>query len=243
MVQNLVAVFSLLIGLAGLTLSYMAHRQTVRQDEQESARRAADVREAREEEQEQEHSFHERATRELRERQRYQASLISVLVAVPRSCLHGGWAVPRVVLENCSSQPVRDVWVSYRGEVIGTVPLLGTGEEFFPLPLTQLAGERSGQLGEVTVDFTDVSGIRWRREGYGALRRAREEIGESGGGWEDPETPHIERVTSSPPMPAPARGPLPPEASAQRPGQLLRPVVILVSVVLVAGGVWWLLSH
>jgi hypothetical protein len=38
MVQNLVAVFSLLIGAAGLMLSYAGHRQKVRQDEQERRR-------------------------------------------------------------------------------------------------------------------------------------------------------------------------------------------------------------
>jgi hypothetical protein len=41
MVQNLVAAFSLLIGLAGLTLTYASHRQKFQRDREQERRASA----------------------------------------------------------------------------------------------------------------------------------------------------------------------------------------------------------
>ncbi|WP_058043881.1 hypothetical protein [Streptomyces roseifaciens] len=269
MVQNLIAVFSLLTGLVGLTLSYAAHRQKVREGRQESALRAEELQKFRRE-REQERHLNEREQKAQRQRERHQASMISAHVVLSPSPIHDSWVVPKAVIQNGSNQPVRDVRVSFCGELIGGWPLLGTGEGTVPLPPTQIPQERSDQLRDLAVEFTDVAGIRWRREGYGVLRRARQDSAspETSGAWEVGEPPIIERVAppSGPPS-GPLTGggagagerngapaPLPPGPSlphggppppAGAPGRrrtgFFRPVVVLVSVVLIAGGVGWLL--
>ncbi|WP_208637204.1 hypothetical protein, partial [Streptomyces swartbergensis] len=87
MLQNLMAVFSLLVGLAGLTLSYAAHRQKVRQEGQEAELRAqelARLRREREQEERQRRREHEQEERrrqleqiEQQQRESRQASMIN----------------------------------------------------------------------------------------------------------------------------------------------------------------------
>ncbi|MDF3149219.1 hypothetical protein, partial [Streptomyces sp. T21Q-yed] len=181
MVQNLVAVFSTLIGLAGLVLSYAGHRQKVRQEAQESARRAEELRSI-EREREQ-----EREAGARRERERLQASMISGHIAQTPSALDDSWVVPQIVIHNGFNQSIRDVRVFRCGEVIRELPHVGTGYEYLRLPPTRIPDEHSGQI---TIEFTDVAGIRWRREGYGALQRARQGTeGSETWAWEDPEFP------------------------------------------------------
>ncbi|MCX5390314.1 hypothetical protein [Streptomyces sp. NBC_00094] len=266
MVQNLVAVFSLLTGLVGLTLSYAAHRQKVREGRQESALRAEELRRFQRD-REQERLLHEREQSAQRQRERHQASLISAHIALLPSSLHDSWVVPKAVIRNGSNQPVRDVRVSFRGEVIGAWTLLGTGEGTAPLPPTQIRDEHSDRLRDLAVEFTDVTGIRWRREGYGVLRRARQGVGdpETSGEWEAGEPPDVERAEQplGPPSGPLVGGPVgesvggSPGADApwpQSPGGsasagttgrrrtgFLWPAAVSVSVLLIAGGVWWLL--
>ncbi|MFF0204242.1 hypothetical protein [Streptomyces sp. NPDC005017] len=277
MVQNLVAVFSLLVGLAGLALSYAGHRQKVRQ-ERESTRRAdeqgraerAREREAAErlerERQDREREAdarRERARRARRERERYQASMIVGQVRLSRSTLSDNWVVPQVVVLNGSDQPVLDVRVSLRGEVISEMPVLAGGSEIFPLPPVRTTDDHHGQLGEVTVEFTDVQGIRWRREGQGALERAGQGVGGQEN-WGAPEPPVVrpdgppsgpsapegERTYAPAPPPSAggartpygggARTPYGQEATRRR-AAFLRPLMVLVSLALIAVGIWWLL--
>ncbi|MFJ9819693.1 hypothetical protein ACIRU3_31410 [Streptomyces sp. NPDC101151] len=220
MVQNLIAAFSLLIGLAGLTLTYAAHRQKGRQDSQTELK------------------LRERRRIARRQRERHQASMISTNVVGLRHTLDSNWIIWTVEIENRSNQPVRDVCVCFRGDVIGESPLLGTGECAFPLPPSE--SDAAGYQMHITADFTDVSGIRWRREGYGALRRAHQ----GADGWEDPEPPDIQWVAPPPAGGVPGSGPMARRAPRRRRrGWVLRPVAVLVSVVLIAGGVWWLLHH
>lgn len=249
MVQNLIAVFSLLIGLAGLTVSYAAHRQKVRQDRQEAALREEELQRFRRE-REQEQQLREREQSAERQRERHQASMINVDVTRLPSPLDRNWIIPKAVIQNRSNQPVRDVRVSFRDEVVGELPLLGTGEDAFELRPTE--GDAYRYLQHITVDFTDVAGIRWRLEGRGYLRRARQGTGgpETLGSWGDPEPPVIQQVSAPPPGPVcPAPPPPAPKtgratkAPVWRRGGFLRPAVVLVSVVLIAGGVWWLLHH
>ncbi|WKU48050.1 hypothetical protein Q3V23_30560 [Streptomyces sp. VNUA116] len=264
MVQNLVAVFSLLIGLAGLTLSYATHRQKVREEEQESALRSEELRKFQRD-REQEQQLHEQEKNAQRQQERQQASMISAHIALPPSPLHDSWVVPKVVIQNGSNQPVTDVRVSFRGKAIGEWPLLGTGEGTFSLPPTQIPDPHSDQLRDIAVEFTDVAGTRWRRAGYGVLQRARQDTSspETSGAWETPEPPVIEpaaRPTGPPSRPLPGDGsgvgggtqpdfPAPPPAggAAQRPAQrrraigFLRQATVLVSVILIAGSLWWLL--
>ncbi|MFJ1973957.1 hypothetical protein ACIO93_35535 [Streptomyces sp. NPDC087903] len=273
MVQNLVAVFSLLIGLVGLMLSYAGHRQKVRQDVQEYALRAEELRKV-ERDREQERQLYEREARARREREvsvqraqeRHQASMIGGHIVLFPSPLNDSWVVPRVMIQNGSNQPVRDVRVSLRGEVINELPIVGTGHDFFPLAPAQITDERYDQLGHITLEFTDAAGIRWRREAYGNLQRARQ--GTTGQeDWEAPELPLIATAApsprpSAPPCPSPslppseqssrmrlparadqAPSPAPTESRAGERIGFRRPVVVLVSVVLIAGGVWWLLHH
>ncbi|MER7477453.1 hypothetical protein ABTX60_07320 [Streptomyces sp. NPDC126510] len=252
MVQNLVAVFSLLIGTAGLLLSYAGHRQKVRQDAQERALRADEQQRMEHERQRHEQEWREmeaRAQEEReahdRERDRYQASMIGGHIGLSPSSLDDSWVVPQVVIYNGSNQPVRDVRASLRGEVKSELPLVETGHHHVPLPPIPV-GERYDQLGEVTVEFTDAAGVRWRREGYGALRRAQQ----GAGGqeiWGHRESPVVERVVEHPDAASPAKllprvaAPDSP-ATAKRRANWLGPVVVVVSVVLIAGGVWWLLQ-
>ncbi|MFC9679012.1 hypothetical protein [Streptomyces sp. NPDC056948] len=283
MVQNLVAVFSLLIGTAGLLLSYAGHRQKTRQDAQDRALRADEQqrmehdreqerqrqdqeararreREARDREREA-RARREREARAQWERDRYQASMIGGHIGLSPSSLDDSWVVPQVVINNGSNQPVRDLRATFRGEVTNELRLVGTGRHYFPLPPVQISGERYDQLGQVTVEFTDVAGVRWRREGYGALQRARQ--GADGQEvWGNPEPPVVERVVErpdtalprkrsevarppqaqrEPTMPAPAQAGPPAPAPAERRVGCLGPVVVLGSVVLIAGGIWWLL--
>ncbi|MFE0647562.1 hypothetical protein ACFVZH_03090 [Streptomyces sp. NPDC059534] len=265
MVQNLVAVFSLLTGLVGLTLSYAAHRQKVREGRQESALRAEELQRFQRD-REQERLLYEREQSAKRQRERHQASLISAHIALPPSPLHDNWVVPKAVIRNGSNQPVLDVRVSFRGEVIGEWTLLGTGEGTAPLPPTQRRDEHSDRLRDLAVEFTDVAGIRWRREGYGVLRRARQGTGdpETSGAWEAGEPPDIERATQPPgppsgplaggsvgesvggseadaPWPPSPGGSAPAGTTGRRRTGFLWPVAVSVSVLLVAGGVWWLL--
>ncbi|WP_406364569.1 hypothetical protein [Streptomyces sp. NBC_00645] len=294
MVKNLVAVFSTLIGLAGLMLSYAGHRQKVRQEAQEAqeaqetARRAEELRRIeRDREQEQEARALREEAREQRERaasarrewERLQASMIGGHIALSPSSLNDNWVVPQVVIHNGSNQPVRDVRVFFQGEVIHELPLVGTGHEYLPQPPAHTQEERYRR--QVTVEFTDVAGIRWRRDGYGALQRARQGT-EGQEIWEAPETPVIEsalrpsdltdaghqmqhapaRMPETPPQ-GPPTGPLsgpsaPPAPSAPYGGGapaggggaparrhvgLLRLAVVLVSLALIAGGVWSLIHH
>lgn len=262
MVQNLVAVFSLLTGLVGLTLSYAAHRQKVRENRQESALRAEELQKFQRD-REQERLLREREQSAQRQRERHQASLISAHIALPPSPLHDSWVVPKAVIQNGSNQPVSDVCVSFCGEVIGEWPLLGTGDGTVSLPPTQIPDEHTNQLRDLAVEFTDVAGIRWRREGYGVLRRARQGTGdpETSGAWDAGEPPNIETAaqpTGPPSGPLSggsagggprADGPLAPAPGGSAPAGvtgrrrtgLLVPAAVLVSVVLIAGGVWWLL--
>ncbi|MER7955355.1 hypothetical protein [Streptomyces sp. NPDC096030] len=266
MVQTLVAVFSLLTGMVGLTLSYAAHRQKVREGRQESALRAEELQKFQRD-REQERLLHEREQSAQRQRERQQASLISVHIALPPSPLHDSWVVPKAVIQNGSNQPVWDVRLSIRGEVIGEWPLLDTGEGAAPLPPMPMRDEPSDQLRDLAVEFTDVAGIRWRREGYGVLRRARQGVGdpETSGAWEAGEPPNI--VRAEPPL-GPPPGPLTGGPDGERAGGghtasaprepslggsasagttgrrragFFWPVAVLVSVLLIAGGVWWLL--
>ncbi|GGQ33086.1 hypothetical protein [Streptomyces roseolilacinus] len=249
MVQNLVAVFSLLIGLAGLTLSYAAHRQKVRQDRQEAALREGELQRFQRE-REQEQRLREREQSAERQRERHQASMINVNVTRLLSPL--GHIIPKAVIQNRSNQPVRDVRVSFRDEVVGELPLLGTGEDAFELDPTE--SDAYGYLQHITVDFTDVAGIRWRLEGRGYLRRARQGTGspETLGSWGEPEPPVIQQVFAPPPPPGPVYSAPPApaprmgtgtKAPVWRRGEFLRPAVVLVSFVLIAGGVWRLLHH
>ncbi|WP_371664747.1 hypothetical protein [Streptomyces sp. NBC_00280] len=283
MVKNLVAVFSTLIGLVGLMLSYAGHRQKVRQEAQENARRAEELRRTeRDREQEQEaralreeeaREQRERAASARRERERLQASMIGGHIALSPSSLNDSWVVPQVVIHNGSNQPVRDVRVFVHGEVIHELPLVGTGHKYLPQPPAHIQDERYRR--QVTVEFTDVAGIRWRRDGYGALQRARQGT-EGQEIWEAPETPVVESallpldltdadlfISHAPapmretPAQGPPTGPLsgpsqPPApyggrggagAPARRHVGLFRLAVVLVSLALIAGGVWSLVHH
>ncbi|QEV49442.1 hypothetical protein CP980_34250 [Streptomyces vinaceus] len=233
MVQNLVAVFSLLIGLGGLTLSFMDHRRKIRQEAQESALRAEEARQRHERDLEQQLQWIEREQRSQRGLERHQASLVKARFELRPSSLHNGWIVPEVVVENRSDQPVRDVRVAFLGDVIGESTTLDTGQDAFQLAPVQ-AARTSHKLRHVTVDFTDVAGIRWRRDGYGLLRRAQPGAGDpdAPGAWGEPEPPTVLGPASAPALP-PVR---------QRVG-FLRPAVALISVTLIAGGLWWLLRH
>lgn len=136
MVQNLVAVFSLLTGLVGLALSYAAHRQKVREGRQESALRAEELQKFQRD-REQERLLHEREQSAQRQRERHHASLVSAHIALPPSPLHDSWVVPQAVVQNRSNQPVRDVRVSFCGEVVGEWTLLDTGEGTVSPPLAR----------------------------------------------------------------------------------------------------------
>jgi hypothetical protein len=265
MVQNLFAVFSLLIGAAGLLLTYAGHRQKVRQDAQESALRAEEQRRIerdREQERQQAHARREqearaRRNREARdrERDRYQASMVSGYLGLSPSSLDDGWVVPQIVIYNGSNQPVRNVRASFRGEMTDEQGLVGTGHHFFPLAPKPVPGKSYEELGEVIVEFTDVAGVRWRREGSGVLRRARQG-GDRQTTWGEPEQPVVERAdefagATAPTMHAPAPAELPrgarpsmhvpgaPPPASRRAG-CFGWLVVLVSVALIAGGIWWL---
>ncbi|MFD8237402.1 hypothetical protein ACFV20_36715 [Streptomyces sp. NPDC059696] len=255
MVQNIFGVFSLLIGTAGLLLTYAGHRQKVRQEAQESALRAEELlrgerdREQEQERQEQaERARQEREERTRLERDRYQASMVGGHVVLSPSSLNESYAVPQVMIQNGSNQPVKDVRISVRGEAISQVPLIHPGQHFFPLPALQIPDDGNDQWGEVAVEFTDVSEIGWRREGYGDLQRTRQ--GTHGQEvWGVPEPPVVERYageTAWPSAPDVAErmefGEVP-APSAPRAGRRFRrlgPVALLVSVVLIAVGIWWL---
>jgi hypothetical protein len=259
MVQNIFAVFSLMIGTAGLLLTYAGHRQKVRQDARDTVLRAEELRRV-ERDREREREEQERAARAQQEREasvrrekdRYQASMVGGHIGLSPSSLNDDWVVPQVVLHNGSNQPVRDVRAFLQDEVVGEVRLLGSDHQIVPLPAVQVSNEGYGQLGQVTVEFTDIAGIRWRREGYGHLRRARQDT-EGHEVWGGLEPPVVERHASeaepsewslylprseapdwSYELPAPA----PP---AGRRFRHLSPVAVLVSVALIAVGIWWLL--
>ncbi|MEU9158130.1 hypothetical protein AB0D59_48295 [Streptomyces sp. NPDC048417] len=264
MVQNLIAAFSLLIGMAGLTLSYAAHRQKVRQESQEYALHTEEL-EKFQRDRERERQLREQEQSARRQREQLQASMIRTNVVRLVSPLNSNWVVPRVVVQNRSNQLVRDVRVSFGDEVIGELIYLDTGEETFPLPPTE--SSEAGYQERIILEFTDIAGIRWRRERFGTLRRARPGTN----GWEDPEPPVIEqgatgprwcpapdtpvRGLPAPPPPGPlqedeSRGWAPPGAAQRgtkvpvwRRSVIHWPSVVLVSVGLIAGGLWWFLHH
>jgi hypothetical protein len=260
MVQNLLAVLSLLIGTSGLMLSYAGHRQKVRQDTHENTHRAEEQRRIEQERQRQEQEARaqqEKEARFQRERDRYQASMIGVHIRLSPSTLDDSWVVPQLVIHNGSSQPVRDVRAYYGDEVTNELPLVDTGTHFLPLPPRQLPDASVDQSGPVTVEFTDVAGIRWRREGYGFLQRAGQGV-DGQEIWGPPEPAVVEflqpvrqgrRKGAQPPQqegpPSVGEGPhgaLPPvSAPAERHFGCAGPVVVLVSAMLIVGGIWWLL--
>lgn len=246
--QNLIAVFSLLIGLAGLTLSYMGHRQKVRQETQETAlfvEQLQGLQRERGQDQEQ-RKLQERVQRE---RERRQASMIKTRLELRPSSLHDGWVVPEIVVENRSDQLLRDVRVAFLHEVIGEATTLDTGQHAFQLPPAQ-AAKPSHKLRFVTVDFTDIAGIRWRRDGDAGLRRAQPgtDSPDSRGAWGDPEDLYVTAARDVI-MGAPASPPPPPPSGASqtepvgRHLRFLQPAIVLVSVTLIAGALWWLLSR
>jgi hypothetical protein len=215
MVQNLIAVLSTFIALAGLAVSYMGHRDKVRREDE-----LARLRQELEKEAEQ------RGVQA-------QASRLEVHVDVGRSQLHNGWAVPKLVVENLSNQPVHDLVVSFHDQVVAEMPLLDTGDTSFPLPLSEGATPAGLLLRQVTVDFTDAAGIRWRRDGRGSLRTGSGN--EALGTWERGRQDHP-RIEPAAPSESPA-GP---------PGQLpwfrrVSPVLVAVLsvVVLVIVSRWW----
>ena len=264
MLQNLVAVLSLLVGLAGLTLSFAAHRQKVRQEGREAELRAEELAREREEaerrrQQERENEERRRRLEHTRrqQRERRQASLINVDVTRHASPLDASRIIPKAVIQNRSNRPVTDLRVSFHGSVVGESTLLDSaGEEAYTLPASESG--RYGYLQHLTVDFTDVAGIRWRHEWGGALRKAQH--GASGPeAWGPPTYPEVEEVLV-PPAPAPDLGGAPPppqrypaplpeapaggsEVPVSRRTRSLTPAVVLISLLLIAGSVWWFISH
>ncbi|OUC75756.1 hypothetical protein CA983_44230 [Streptomyces swartbergensis] len=139
--------------------------------------------------------------------------------------------------------------MSYRGSVVGALPLLGSaGEEVFTLPTSVLRSY--GYLLRLTVDFTDVAGIRWRTDVDGALRRAQHGVSGSEV-WGPRMYADIREVAMGGPVAGASRPPAPshavPSAGTEVPvsrrTRFLRPAVVLVSLLLIAGGVWWLINH
>jgi hypothetical protein len=223
MVQNLIAALSTLIALAGLAVSYLGHRDKVRREDE-----LARLRQELEKEAEQQGV-------------QAQASKLDVHVDVGRSQLHNGWAVPKLVVENQSNQPVHDLVVSFHDKVVAEMPLLDTGDTAFPLPLSEGSTPAGLLLRHVTVDFTDAAGIRWRREGRGSLRSGSGNEALGTWQWGRPEQSRIEPAapSESPALPSP----VPP---AGPPGELpwfrrVSPVLVAVLsvVVLIIVSRWW----
>jgi hypothetical protein len=206
MVQNLIAVFSLLIGLGGLSVTYAAHRHKVRQESE-----AAAIRE------------------------RGWTSMAHAKVDLLQHPLTNEFA-RRVEIEYQGAQPIMDVRVSFRGEVIGEFPfVMCNRHEYAQLPPAESNATDSER--HITLEFTDPAGIRWKREASGFLRRARQDAEglETRDLWGPPEPPNVQRWNAPTGQPASTPG-------SRRRG-FLRAAVVLVSVLIVAGGVWWLLHH
>lgn len=234
-IQTLTAVLGALIGLAGLLVSYLAHRHKVRHD---AALAAEEMR------------LLEREREAEQQEARVQASMLRVHVALSRSALHDGLVTPKVVVANQSNQPIQDVCVSLRDEAVGETSLFPTGEMVFPLPLSEAATPTGRLMREVTIDFTDAAGIRWRRQSGGSLRRGR--INEALGAWEwgEPEAPVVGWATGLPigAVAGAARAEAEAETEAEAEagmgpwGRHMPPVLVtlvLSVMVLIATALWW----
>jgi hypothetical protein len=179
-IETLIAVFSSLVALGALVVSFMAHRhQVVRAAALDDRERRVDAR--------------ERALQ--RREQRVHASMIEVRMSTSPSSLHDGWVTPRLEIVNPSNQPISGLSASFRGEELDSVfGMVAPGEvRHFTLPSLDTADDADLTLQRITLSFTDAAGIRWRRSGGGRLQRGvRRAASETAVRWEvDLEDPVI----------------------------------------------------
>ncbi|MFJ3722724.1 hypothetical protein ACIPYQ_09130 [Streptomyces sp. NPDC090045] len=140
---------------------------------------------------------------------RAHASMIDVQAMVQRSLLHDGYEVPRVGVTNQSNQPIQELLVRYRDDIVADTLAL-TGKQIWHLPPSESTRSPDRILSHVTIEFTDAEGTRWRREGNGRLRRGRQT---KAGTWKwgTPEPPLITAAAPPPePQPLPPRRPATP---------------------------------
>ncbi|MGW2291421.1 hypothetical protein [Streptomyces phaeochromogenes] len=243
MLEAVVGVVGVVVGVAGLVTSYAGHRHSVR----ESARVAAMAREVEERERE--------LTREAERRAEVvQASLVQVMMRSRPSPLAEQWVGWSLQATNGSDQPVRDVALHYDGLPLSTTltgGLLHAGESVSALLPTSDTSIGPSQPALGVVEFTDASGVRWRRSATGMLEQRYES-----GSWDlrpprvaPYQPPATQTGPYGRPSPAgpPGAGPTQPQLQLRPPARsrsrkpLPRPVsaaMVLVGAVLVAWAVW-----
>src|SRR6266508_3217434 len=118
--------------------------------------------------------------REIRSRRSGQARLVAAWVKEAEDPSRPS-PVLSVIVRNGSTEPVYHVWVAWYDDVAHDERGGKPGDRIFQMkclpPLTELPSEgkvpaRMGHLPLLTIEFTDASGRRWRREG-GALSPRR----------------------------------------------------------------------
>ncbi|MFF7021953.1 hypothetical protein ACFY97_13160 [Streptomyces klenkii] len=187
MVETLIAALSALFALGAGLVSYWSYRHQVRR---------ATVTDARQQRIDQrERTVSQREAAAERREVLAQASMLDVTIRRVPSSLREGWSTSYILVHNSSNQPVSHLNVRFRDEVVtGESGVLFPGSTHsFRLTASEDCSSVLEDGRDVSVDFTDAAGIRWRREGDGGLREGRS----TGSAWEwgAREEPVIMRFT------------------------------------------------